>query len=161
MRGVPVLGTLDGLERVVEDSVERREPIVRVVLTPSALLPEAHPESIITTARRLGLATQRLPSLDEGGEALRLAPVSVEDLLLRPSVKIDYQRLESVVHGKAVVVTGGELGRLHTWYTHPNRQADHDLASPTAMCDLPQHLMERSFPVRIRDSAARLMLPYL
>jgi hypothetical protein len=26
---------------------------------------------------------------------------------------------------------------------------------------LPQHLMERSLPVRIRDGAARLMLPYL
>ncbi len=58
-------------------------------------------------ARRLGLATSRLPSLDEGGEALRLAPVNVEDLLLRPSVKIDYGRLESLVKGKSVVVTGG------------------------------------------------------
>ncbi len=28
---------------------------------------------------------------------MRLAPVDVEDLLLRPSVKIDYQRLESIV----------------------------------------------------------------
>ena len=28
---------------------------------------------------------------DEGGEALRLAPVNVEDLLLRPSAKIDYR----------------------------------------------------------------------
>ena len=58
-------------------------------------------------ARRLGLATSRLPSLDEGGEALRLAPVNVEDLLLRPSVKIDYQRLESFVRGKSIIVTGG------------------------------------------------------
>ena len=58
-------------------------------------------------ARRLGLAVSRLPSLDEGGEALRLAPVAVEDLLLRPSVKIDYRRLENFVEGKSVVVTGG------------------------------------------------------
>ena len=37
----------------------------------------------------------------------RLAPVNVEDLLLRPSVKIDYARLESFLAGKSVVVTGG------------------------------------------------------
>ena len=46
-------------------------------------------------ARRLGLTTNRLPSLDETGKTLQLAPVAVEDLLLRPSVKIDYGRLES------------------------------------------------------------------
>ena len=51
-------------------------------------------------ARRLGLTTSRLPSLDDGGEALRLAPVEVEDLLLRPSVKIDYRRLEEFVQGQ-------------------------------------------------------------
>src|SRR5262249_15694303 len=44
---------------------------------------------------------------DEGGEALRLSPVKVEDLLLRPSVSIDYRRLERFVTGKSIVVTGG------------------------------------------------------
>ena len=58
-------------------------------------------------ARQLGLATSRLPSLDETGKTLELAPVAVEDLLLRPSVKIDYQRLENFLRGKSVVVTGG------------------------------------------------------
>jgi FlaA1/EpsC-like NDP-sugar epimerase len=58
-------------------------------------------------ARQLGLTTRRLPSLDAGGEALRLAPVNVEDLLLRPITSIDYRRLENFVAGKAVVVTGG------------------------------------------------------
>ena len=58
-------------------------------------------------ARRLGLTMSQLPSLDDGGEALRLAPVTVEDLLLRPSVKIDYRRLETFVKGKSIVVTGG------------------------------------------------------
>jgi FlaA1/EpsC-like NDP-sugar epimerase len=36
-----------------------------------------------------------------------LTPVNVEDLLLRPSVKIDYRRLEHFIRGKTVVVTGG------------------------------------------------------
>ena len=38
---------------------------------------------------------------------MQLAPVAVEDLLLRPSVTIDYQRLEQVVRGKSIIVTGG------------------------------------------------------
>ena len=58
-------------------------------------------------ARRLGLTMSQLPSLDAGGAAVQLAPVSVEDLLLRPSVKIDYRRLEQFVAGKSIVVTGG------------------------------------------------------
>src|SRR6201999_375027 len=45
--------------------------------------------------------------LDAGGEALQLAPVNVEDLLLRPSAKIDYGRLEAFIRGTAAVVTGG------------------------------------------------------
>ena len=64
-------------------------------------------ESILMRARRLGLQTSRLPTLTDGGEALQLAPVAVEDLLLRPSVKIDYQRLEALVRGKSILVTGG------------------------------------------------------
>ena len=94
IRGVAVLGDFDDLERIVADLGGRGKGVTRLVLTPSALAPEAAPESILMRARRLGLATSRLPSLDEGGEALRLAPVNVEDLLLRPSVKIDYRRLE-------------------------------------------------------------------
>jgi 2,4-dichlorophenol 6-monooxygenase len=49
-------------------------------------------------------------------------------------------------------LAGEELGRLHTWYTHPARQADHDLASPSSICDMPQHLME---PVLVENAIAR------
>jgi FlaA1/EpsC-like NDP-sugar epimerase len=107
MRGVPVLGTLDDLEQVVAEFAKRGQTVARIVLTPSALDPVLKPEAILMQARRLGLATSRLPSLDEGGEALRLAPVNVEDLLLRPGVKIDFARLEEVVKGKSIIVTGG------------------------------------------------------
>jgi O-antigen biosynthesis protein WbqV len=107
IRGVSVLGNYDQLVSVVGDLAERGTNVTRVVLTPSAFAPEARPEGILMAARRLGLATSRLPALDEGGEALRLAPVAVEDLLLRPSVKIDYRRLEKFIAGKSIIVTGG------------------------------------------------------
>jgi O-antigen biosynthesis protein WbqV len=86
---------------------ERGTAVGRLVLTPSALDPEMKPETILMRTRRLGLTAHRLPSLEDGREQLRLAPIAVEDLLLRPSVRIDYRRLEAFVQGKSIVVTGG------------------------------------------------------
>jgi len=107
IRGIPVLGDIDDLERVVADLSARGERVTRLVLAPSALSPEARPESILMRARRLGLNLSQLPSFDAGGPAVQLTPVAVEDLLLRPSVRIDYRRLEQFVAGKSIVVTGG------------------------------------------------------
>jgi O-antigen biosynthesis protein WbqV len=107
IRGVSVLGEPDDLEAVINDLRNGGTKVTRLVFTPSALAPDANPENILMRARRLGLTTSRLPSLEDGGEALRLAPVNVEDLLLRPGVKIDYRRLDAFIRGKSVVVTGG------------------------------------------------------
>jgi O-antigen biosynthesis protein WbqV len=107
IRSIPVLGDIDDLERVVADFASRGTRVTRLVLAPSALSPEARPEAILMRARRLGLSMSQMPSLDAGGTAVQLAPVAVEDLLLRPSVRIDYRRLETFVSGNAVVVTGG------------------------------------------------------
>jgi len=107
IRGIPVLGDIDDLERVVADMATRGTRVTRLVLAPSALSPEARPESILMRARRLDLTLSQLPSFDSGGPAVQLAPVAVEDLLLRPSVRIDYQRLEEFIAGKSIVVTGG------------------------------------------------------
>jgi O-antigen biosynthesis protein WbqV len=107
IRGISVLGDPDDIERVMADLGSQGTRVARLVLAPSALSPEAKPETILMRARRLGLATSRLPSLDDGGEALRLAPVKVEDLLLRARVNIDYRRLEDFVKGKSIIVTGG------------------------------------------------------
>ncbi|ERF85580.1 polysaccharide biosynthesis protein [Bradyrhizobium viridifuturi] len=106
IRNIPVVGGVDDIEAVIRDFESRQRPIKRVVMTPSAFEPDAHPESLLMRARRLGLMVSRLPSL-EGGDAPRLTNVAVEDLLLRPSQKIDYARLETLVKGKSVIVTGG------------------------------------------------------
>jgi FlaA1/EpsC-like NDP-sugar epimerase len=106
IRSIPVLGGIDDIEDVVRDYAQREKPITRVVMTPSAFGPDAHPESVLMRAKRLGLIVSRLPSL-ETGDAPRLTAVAVEDLLLRPSENIDYVRLGTMVKGKAVIVTGG------------------------------------------------------
>ena len=107
IRGIPVLGDIDDLERAVADFAGRDTRVMRVVLTPSALSPEARPEVLLIRARKLGLTMSQLPSLDAGGQAVQLAPVAVEDLLLRPSVTIDYLRLETFVYGKAIASRTG------------------------------------------------------
>jgi FlaA1/EpsC-like NDP-sugar epimerase len=106
IRNVPVLGGIDDIEDVIGDFARRGKPIARTVMMPSAFEPESRPETVLMRARRLRLIVSRLPSL-EGGEAPRLTNVAVEDLLLRPSETIDYARLEALVKGKAVIVTGG------------------------------------------------------
>ncbi|HMG88431.1 MAG TPA: FAD-dependent monooxygenase [Chryseolinea sp.] len=49
-------------------------------------------------------------------------------------------------------IASEELGRLHTWGTHPNRMADYTLASPTKMCDIPQNLAE---PILVSTAGMR------
>lgn len=107
IRDIPVLGGVDDLGNIVADFAKRGRAVERVIMTPSAFEPEAQPEIVLTQARRLGLVVSRLPSLAESRDVPRLAPVAVEDLLLRPSAEIDYGRLEAYIKGKSVVVTGG------------------------------------------------------
>lgn len=49
-------------------------------------------------------------------------------------------------------LAGVELGRLRTWYTHPHFKAEHDLASPTSVCDLPQDYLE---PILVNAASYR------
>ncbi|MCA0243587.1 MAG: FAD-dependent monooxygenase [Proteobacteria bacterium] len=42
----------------------------------------------------------------------------------------------------ATSFAGTEIARLQTWGTGPERKADYELASPSSMCNIPQHLME-------------------
>ncbi|MCJ2072791.1 SDR family NAD(P)-dependent oxidoreductase [Methylobacterium sp. J-030] len=111
MRGVAVLGGFPDLERVVADLAARGEPVRRLVATPSALVPEASPDDLIARARRLGLPLARVAGLGEGAQGgtqgPELAPLEIEDLLLRPTVPIDRVRLEAFLTGRRVVVTGG------------------------------------------------------
>lgn len=42
----------------------------------------------------------------------------------------------------ATSFAGTEIARLQTWGNLPERKADYELASPSAMCNIPQHIME-------------------
>jgi O-antigen biosynthesis protein WbqV len=107
LRGVRVLGQPVDLEAVVHQLRASGIEVARLVLTPSAMSQDTQFESAVIRARRLGLVVNRMPSLAESGDKIELAPIEVEDLLLRPSSVVDYARLEQFVRGKAVVITGG------------------------------------------------------
>jgi 2,4-dichlorophenol 6-monooxygenase len=49
-------------------------------------------------------------------------------------------------------IAGEELGRLLTWGTHPARQADYVLASPSLNCDIPQTYLE---PILVKNATLR------
>jgi 2,4-dichlorophenol 6-monooxygenase len=72
-------------------------------------------------------------------------------------IEEDVQRLAVPQHlmGDTVFCTaiaGDELGRVRTWGTHPRRQADYTLASPSSICDIPQNLLE---PILVGHAAER------
>ena len=105
IRGVPVLGGYDELERVVNEATEEGSPISRLVFAPSEFASGAESERLVATARRLGIALSRLQTVEFGGSLL--APVDVEDLLFRSTVETDRPRLAKFVHGRRIAVTGG------------------------------------------------------
>jgi FlaA1/EpsC-like NDP-sugar epimerase len=173
IRGVPVMGEFCDLERVVDDLARRGTAVARLVMTPSALAPEMKPETLLTRARRIGLTPARMPGLEEGGEALRLSPIQVEDLLLRPTARIDYRRLESFVRGKAAVVTGGggSIGaeicdRLATYgvgrlmIVENSEPALHAVLEALKLKDARAKIDGRIADVRDRDRISRLVTAF-
>jgi FlaA1/EpsC-like NDP-sugar epimerase len=110
VRGAPVLGDFAALDAVLSDQQQNGAPVARLVLTPSAFDDEAALDALLTRARKLGMTVSRVPSLDGrsfDGQVIRLAPVDVEDLMLRPRVEIDYERLQAFARGRSAIVTGG------------------------------------------------------
>lgn len=55
-------------------------------------------------------------------------------------------------HVYATSVTGEEFGRLRSWATHPIAKGEHEMASPSSYCDLPQLYFE---PLVVNAAALR------
>src|SRR5712691_7183676 len=118
--GVPVLGTIDALETVVE-SLDRsgRRP-QKLVITPQGLS-GAEVRLLLDRADALAIPLARLPRLTEFQETrvdgsrapLDLAePIALEDLLGRPQAVLDREAMARLIGGRRVLVTGagGTIG---------------------------------------------------
>jgi FlaA1/EpsC-like NDP-sugar epimerase len=108
--GVPVLGTTDTIQAIVE-----REHIESIVIA----IPSASPialQRITDSARDTGLPVLSMPRIGQilrGEEATVLKAVPTSDLLGRPVVETDASRARQFLGGKRVLVTGaaGSIGR--------------------------------------------------
>ena len=113
--GVPVLGRIADVERVVEkfrDAGDRPRKLVVVDRT----LPPARLRALVESADRLGLTVARGPDPTQfrpgTSDAPELQPISVEDLLGRPQIVLDPRPVHRFVAGRRVLVTGagGSIG---------------------------------------------------
>jgi FlaA1/EpsC-like NDP-sugar epimerase len=105
LHGVPVLGTIDSIGPVCASL----QPDLIVIAIRSAS--GAQMQRIVERCEETGVALRTLPGLDEmvaGAPVLReLRDVSVEDLLGREKVELDWRIIESGLARKVVLVTGG------------------------------------------------------
>lgn len=115
LRGVPILGTVDDVEEVIESFADAGDRPRKLVIVERAL-PRQSLDHLVDVATRLGLTlargpdpTQFRPGMQDGPE---LQPISVEDLLGRPQVMLDPVPVERLIGGCRVLVTGagGSIG---------------------------------------------------
>ena len=110
IRGVPVLGSAESIQAIVE-----RERIERVIVAiPSA--GDLARQRLTGLAQQTGKPVLTMPSLHaliEGASSTDLTSVTPNDLLGRPVVDIAPARAKSFLGGKCVLVTGaaGSIGR--------------------------------------------------
>ena len=113
MHGVPVLGGIGDLERVVRDATDPRPQ--RIVLTQQRL-DGAAVRDLLRRADELGLTLARLPRLADlksGVEdQLETQPIAIEDLLGRPQAVLDRKAMRALIKDRKVLVTGagGTIG---------------------------------------------------
>ncbi|MGH7566629.1 MAG: SDR family NAD(P)-dependent oxidoreductase, partial [Gemmatimonadota bacterium] len=110
LHGVPVLGTTRDLDRLV---VEHRVELLVVAI---AAATREEMRKIAERCAGVKVEFKIVPSLlelmDGKARLSQLRSVSVEDLLGRPSVRLDLQQVDRDLHGKVVMITGaaGSIG---------------------------------------------------
>ena len=117
IHGVPVLGTIDELPRIVADlrKVGRRPR--RMIITEEGFK-GAPVGRLLDLAGAQGMTLARLPQLTDFesdlGEEERsvVRPVALEDLLGRPQAVLDRPSMKALIEGKRVTITGagGTIG---------------------------------------------------
>ena len=114
--GVPVLGTIDSLEKVVADLDRRGRRPQKLVITTQGLA-GAEVRRLLDRADALAIPLARLPRLTEfqqtRAEPARIVePIALEDLLGRPQAVLDREAMARLIRGRRVLVTGagGTIG---------------------------------------------------
>jgi FlaA1/EpsC-like NDP-sugar epimerase len=115
IRGVEIMGSIEGLVSVVERLKLHGNPPQRVIVTKPSISGEQLGR-LVDAADQLGLSVARLPRLTEfrAADAGRISvqPIAIEDLLGRPQAVLDRPAMKALINGKVVLVTGagGTIG---------------------------------------------------
>ena len=114
--GVPVLGTLDDLERVVADLDRRGRRPQKLVVTTQGLA-GTEVRRLFDRADALAIPLARLPRLTEFHQTRpdaprAVEPIAIEDLLGRPQAVLDREAMARLIRGRKILVTGagGTIG---------------------------------------------------
>ena len=117
---IPILGTIDSLETVVE-RLERRGKRPQKLIITAQNLPGDQVRGLLDRADALAIPLARLPRLTdfqrnlenpEHGPEHALEPIALEDLLGRPQAVLDRASMSQLIHGRRVLITGagGTIG---------------------------------------------------
>jgi len=113
---VPILGTIDSLETVVE-RLDRRGKRPQKLLITAQNLPGGQVRRLLDRADALAIPLARLPRLTDFQRNLdnpdrALEPIALEDLLGRPQAVLDRDGMARLIQGRRVLVTGagGTIG---------------------------------------------------
>jgi FlaA1/EpsC-like NDP-sugar epimerase len=113
---VPVLGTIDALEDVVEQ-LDRRGRRPQKLIVTAQNFPGEQVRALLERADALAIPLARLPrltdfrrNLDDAERAVE--PIALEDLLGRPQAVLDRDGMAQLITGRRVLVTGagGTIG---------------------------------------------------
>jgi O-antigen biosynthesis protein WbqV len=113
--GVPVLGTIEALERVVADLDRRGRRPQKLVITTQGLA-GTEVRRLLDRADALAIPLARLPRLTEFQQTAKPArtvePIALEDLLGRPQAVLDREAMARLIRGRRILVTGagGTIG---------------------------------------------------
>lgn len=105
VQGVPIKGTIAELEQVVEKNAAE----LIIIAVPSASGTQMR--DIVENCERVGIPFRTLPPLQDivsgrvNINALR--EVSIDDLLGREQIQLDWVRIKSILENKVVLITGG------------------------------------------------------
>ena len=162
IHGVPVRGPIDQLTEILQNT-----PVTDAILAISNLTPQRRSEILRVCAAskcHLHIYEDPMAQLEKetGSLASRVREVQIEDLLGRPSVQLENQRIDAMIRGKTVMVTGGggsigsELCRQIANY-RPKRLVLLDIAENTTY-ELQNDLLHRhgaDFPLSVEIASVR------
>ena len=115
IRGVPVLGNLSSLQKILENLIKKKILVQRLVISPD-IVKDIEISEIIKITDKYGIKVGRAPDSNEiiSGEKNDsfFREISLEDLLGRRQNKLDNKKTLRIISNKIVLITGagGSIG---------------------------------------------------